>query len=102
MRFKTFVDDSLRGFCGFKVRDTSLIPSSHHSHDSVVCFQQKNTYLVATTSTFEIINKLLIHSYDYQGALQFGIPPETLKDSIAGGMEVPQNYVVPPKPFSLR
>ncbi len=36
------------------------------------------------------------------GALQFGIPPETLKDSIAIGMEVPLHYVVPPKPFSLR
>ena len=36
------------------------------------------------------------------GHIQFGIPPETLKDSIAMGMEVPLHYVVPPSPFSLR
>lgn len=29
------------------------------------------------------------------GPIQFGIPPETIKDSISSGSEVPQYYVVP-------
>lgn len=29
------------------------------------------------------------------GSIQFGIPPETIKDSLISGFEVPQFFVVP-------
>lgn len=33
------------------------------------------------------------------GPIQFGIPPESIKDSMALGLEVPRYYVVPHEPF---
>jgi CRP-like cAMP-binding protein/phosphoribosyl 1,2-cyclic phosphodiesterase len=36
------------------------------------------------------------------GAIQFGLPAETIKDSMALGLEVPTVYVVPSEPFDRR
>lgn len=33
------------------------------------------------------------------GAIQFGVPPETIKDHMSLGREVPQHYVIPEDPF---
>jgi CRP-like cAMP-binding protein/phosphoribosyl 1,2-cyclic phosphodiesterase len=35
-------------------------------------------------------------------AIQFGMPPETIKDSMALGLEIPQTFVVPPDMFDRR
>jgi CRP-like cAMP-binding protein len=37
-----------------------------------------------------------------KGAIQFGMPPETIKDSMAAGLQVPTVYVVPHQPFHRR
>ena len=36
------------------------------------------------------------------GAVQFGLPPETIKDSMSGGLEVPGIFVVPKDRFNLK
>ena len=36
------------------------------------------------------------------GAIQFGAPPETIKDSISAGLEVPRIFVMPGNWFSRR
>ena len=33
------------------------------------------------------------------GSIQFGIPPETLKDSMKVGLPVPEYYIIPDKTF---
>ena len=36
------------------------------------------------------------------GAIQFGVPPETIKDSLMLGLEVPGFYVLPKDRFNLK
>ena len=43
-----------------------------------------------------------VYAQTSAGPVQFGIPPETIKDSMALDLEVPQYYVVPHEPFDRR
>ncbi|HVO32186.1 MAG TPA: cAMP/cGMP-dependent 3',5'-cyclic-AMP/GMP phosphodiesterase [bacterium] len=43
-----------------------------------------------------------VYAQTSAGPIQFGIPPETIKDSMSLGLQVPQIYVVPHEPFDRR
>ena len=43
-----------------------------------------------------------VHVQTRYGAVQFGLPPETIKDSMSGGLEVPGIFVVPKDRFNLK
>lgn len=43
-----------------------------------------------------------MHIQTKYGAVQFGIPPETVKDAIRLGLELPRTYVVPKDRFNLK
>ena len=36
------------------------------------------------------------------GNIQFGLPPETIKDSLAQGLDVPKYFVIPSKRFDKK
>ena len=43
-----------------------------------------------------------VHVQTKYGAVQFGIPPETVKDSIRLGLELPSIFIVPKDRFNLK
>ena len=43
-----------------------------------------------------------VHVHTKHGAVQFGIPPETIKDPLRLGLETPSIYVVPKERFNLK
>lgn len=43
-----------------------------------------------------------VHIQTSKGAIQFGIPPETIKDCMMSGLEIPQYYIVPKDRFNLK
>jgi len=43
-----------------------------------------------------------VHVQTRYGAVQFGLPPETIKDSMSGGLEVPGIFVIPKDRFNLK
>ncbi|KAL1524967.1 hypothetical protein AB1Y20_019843 [Prymnesium parvum] len=53
-------------------------------------------------STLTYLPRGGVHVQTKYGAIQFGIPPETVKDSIRLGLELPRTYVVPKDRFNLK
>lgn len=71
--------------------------------ESLAFVNSEKTYAMMLNN--EKITKLKRGGYVVKtavGPIQFGLPPETVKDSLIGGLEVPTNYVIPSNRFNRK
>lgn len=92
-------------------RHFSVDPHTKHMKDILTMVSKKRKATARVSSNHrlgdydEIVKELprggIYVTTKGAGAIQFGLPPETIKDVMCMGLELPNFYIVPPRRFDL-